>query len=160
MTQKKQQLSTKINAYEALSEKHRVAVDMRIENYAYADIAANRLVGVEEQTVRAWFMRGGLCHAAYQEKRNQRMDERRQRFMEIETQLHEMSADAVLVLKQRLKKGSETAAVTVLALAGFSPIKKVADVTPQVSEELKLLRQIVDDHEATGEPVQAERQTN
>lgn len=145
------------DAYEALDEQHRIAVDMRIENFSYADIGET--TKVTEQSAGRWFMRGGICYQAYQEKRELRMEERRQRFMEIETQLHEMSADAVLVLKKQLKKGSESAAVTVLALAGFSPIKKVADVTDQVSEELKLLRQLVDDHETTSEPLQAERQT-
>jgi hypothetical protein len=155
------QLSTNLNPqdpYEQLSEQHRIAVDMRLENYAYADIAEP--LKVKEQTVRTWFMRGGYCYEAYQWKRRIRMDERKQRFQEIETQLHEMSADAVLVLKQRLKKGSESAALNVLALAGFTPLQRVVDETPKESEELKLLRELVDTHERTSTPIQAERETN
>jgi AraC-like DNA-binding protein len=154
------QLSTTVNGdpYEQLAEEYRVAVDMKLENYSYADIAGN--AKVKEQTVRKWFMTGGICYDAYQWKRQIRMQERKQRFSEIETQLHEMAADAILTLKRRLKKGSETAAINVLALAGFTPIKKIQEIPPEDSEELKLLREIIDKNEKPSEPVQAERQAN
>jgi len=131
---------------------------MRLEHYAYADIAV--AARVMEQTVRKWFARGGMCDEAYQQRRGERIEERRERFNEIETQHHEMAADAILILKRQLKKGSETAAFRVLELAGFSPIKKIQDVTPQVSEELKLLRSIVAKHERTREPIPVKPETN
>ena len=65
-----------------------IAVDMRLENYAYADIAGR--VKIKEQTARKWFMVGGICHEAYEWKRAIRMQERRDRFAAIESQLHEI----------------------------------------------------------------------
>jgi transposase len=157
---KTKQLSTILNEdpYEKLDEDHRMAVDMRLENYSYADIAVP--TKVKEQTVRTWFMRGGICYEAYQQRRRERMAERKERFTEIETQLHEMAADAILTLKRQLKKGSETAAIRVLELAGFSPIHKVQDVPPEESEELKLLREIVDRNERSSKTIQDKQEAN
>lgn len=120
-TKKDRQLSTEVDAYAALDEKHRVAVDMRLQNYAYADIAVNRLVKMQEQTVRSWFAKGGICLKAYTELRAIRAGERQERFDEIDSQLQEMAADAIIVLKKSLKKGSEGAAARVLELAGYVP---------------------------------------
>jgi hypothetical protein len=159
MSKKTKQVSTELNEdpFEKLEPHHQMAVEMRLENFAYKDIAA--AVKKSEQTVKWWFMKGGICKEAYDHKKVQRAEDRDERYQEIAKQLDEMASDALLVLKRSMKKGSESAAIRVLELAGFTPVQKVKNETPQ-SEELDLLRKIVDKHEGTSQPLQGEREAN
>ena len=155
---KAKQITTELNEdpFEKLDDHHQQAVEMRLENFAYRDIAAH--VQKSEQTVRWWFIRGGICQEAYDYKLKQRAEDRDERAKQIQNQLDSMAADAVNVLKRSMRRGSETAAIRVLELAGFTPVQKHKDVTK--SKELELLEELVTRHERTDQPVPAERSTN
>jgi hypothetical protein len=160
MTKTTKQLSTAVNQdpYEKLGEIYRQAIDQRLQNFSYADIAHQ--LERKEQTIRTWFMTGGIFYEAHEYRRNQLAIERQHRFTEVEEQLKDMAADAILVIKNRLRGGSEPAAFKVLEMVGYGAIQKIQDIAPEESEELTLLRTIVDKHERTRKPVPAQRKTN
>lgn len=131
-----QQKSTNINKkqhfYDSLELKYQQAVDLNLEGASHKVIA--KMLQVKEQTVRTWFMKGGLCYPAHKEKEKQRRQEWQKRFAEIDDKLKEMAVDAVLTIKQNLNKGSLWAAFGVLDRVGFQPVTKIQPITePKVN---------------------------
>jgi hypothetical protein len=129
-----QQTSTNINKelgfldpYLALDEIKQRAVDMRLDNVSYQDIAAN--LKIEYQTARFYFMKNGPCYEAYEHMRKLRLEDRRQRHKKIEKEIEALAADAVITLSTLLR-GSRSGMVRLLAatkaleLNGFEAIKR------------------------------------
>lgn len=129
MKKKRQRKSTGINkSYYSLEPNERLAVDMRIQNFATKDIAEK--CNVEEQTVRTWFMKGGKLFSAYTSRASEVMEERKRRFDDIDEQLKDAAADAVLALRAKVKRGNISAAEILLEYSGKAPAKKLDVKTP------------------------------
>lgn len=129
MKKRRQRKSTAINkSYYSLEPNERLAVDMRIQNFATKDIAEK--CNVEEQTVRTWFMKGGKLFSAYTSRASEVMEERKRRFDDIDEQLKDAAADAVLALRAKVKRGNISAAEILLEYSGKAPAKKLDVKTP------------------------------
>lgn len=121
-----QQSTTEINEpnpYDKLDKDKQTAVDLRLEFWKYRYIGEK--LSVAEQTVRTWFMEGGICREAYNWKKKQRSTENDEMFKEVRKELADMTSEAILVVKNHLKKQSLDAATKVLAINGISPIEKI-----------------------------------
>ncbi|MBI2600467.1 hypothetical protein HYW42_00785 [Candidatus Daviesbacteria bacterium] len=113
--------------FDSLEPKHQQAIDLRLEGLAYKVIAKS--LNLTEQHVRRWFMKGGTCHYAYQLKQKQRMKDWQEDFKKIDDKLKEIATEAVLAIKQNVRKGSLWAAFGVLDRVGFQPIQKLQPMT-------------------------------
>lgn len=129
MKKKKQRRSTSINkSYYSLEPNEKLAIDMRIQNFATKDIAEK--CNVEEQTVRKWFMKGGRLYSAYLSRSSEVNEERKRRFEDIDEQIQDAAADAVLALRAKIKRGNISAAEIILEYSGKQPAKKLDVKTP------------------------------
>jgi hypothetical protein len=146
------QITTTVNKnyYDELDPIYQYAVDYRLDNMKYRDIAGQEKIGVKETTVRTWFAVGGICYLAFEQKKKERAEEREQLFKEIkEKELKDLATDAIQVLRHNLKvKKDGNIAVEVLKLNGMEPPRKIEAVLEE-SEGLKLLRELInqDEHE-------------
>lgn len=124
----KRKLTKRDKSYKSLPENEKLAIDMRIQNYSSRDIADK--CGVEEGTVRNWFMTGGRLHTAYEEREKVIAEEREKRFQAIDAQIQEGATDAVITLRKKAKAGNISAAEILLEYSGKAPAKKLDVKTP------------------------------
>lgn len=129
MKKKRQRKSTSVNtSYYSLKADEKLAIDMRIQNFATKEIA--EMCKVEEQTVRTWFMKGGRLYSAYLSRSSEVNEERKRRFEDIDEQIRDAAADAVLALRAKIKRGNISAAEIILEYSGKQPPKKLDVKTP------------------------------
>lgn len=129
MKKKKQRRSTAVNiSYYSLEPNEKLAIDMRIQNFSSKDTAEK--CNVEEQTVRKWFMKGGRLYSAYLSRSSEVNEERKRRFEDIDEQIQDAAADAVLALRAKIKRGNISAAEIILEYSGKQPAKKLDVKTP------------------------------
>lgn len=70
--------------YDGLKAYHQLAVDLRASGHKYDEIAADPRIDAKEHTVRTWFMKGGICYEAYEEKKKILQSERQEKLEQVE----------------------------------------------------------------------------
>jgi hypothetical protein len=78
-----------------------------------------------ESLIKQWFMRGGYCRTAYDQKKKERAEERQKLFKRIPDQLQDLANLSVVALKSRIRKGSVMASLEILKMVGFEAPKKL-----------------------------------
>lgn len=143
-------LSTEVDPYESLTdERYKQAIELRLRNVSYKDISAT--LKTPYKTVTWWFEVDGPCRKAWDYLIKIRSEDRIKRRAEMDDQINELSADALIVLS-RIVRGEEkagavakvTAAAKILDLAGYAPPIKVEQTE---SEELKLFKELISQNE-------------
>ncbi len=124
----KRKMTKRDKTYKTLPPNEKLAIDMRVLNFSSRDIAEK--CGVEEGTVRNWFMTGGKLHGIYQVKSVEVAEERERRFEAIDAQIQEGATDAVITLRKKAKAGNISAAEILLEYSGKAPAKKLDVKTP------------------------------
>lgn len=124
----KRKVTKRDKSYKTLPANEKLAIDMRVQNYSSRDIADK--CGVEEGTVRNWFMTEGRLHSAYVAREAEIAEEREKRFQAIDMQIQEGASDAVITLRKKAKAGNISAAEILLEYSGKAPAKKLDVKTP------------------------------
>lgn len=137
------------NSYIKLKDYHQLAIDLRASGLRYEEIASNPQINTKEHTVRTWFMKGGICYEAYEEKKKLLRAERQEKLKQVEDGIVDLASDALEVLKEAVEKKNLKAAITVMEMAGFKATQKVQEVPQEENETVLLLRQIIDSQEAS-----------
>ncbi|MDE1866449.1 MAG: hypothetical protein KGI08_01905 [Thaumarchaeota archaeon] len=92
--------------YDALDEIYQTAVDLRATLTPYRlimkDINAQYNQTYREQTVRRWFMQGGICFAALEYIKNERAAQRKSDLEEVDHALKDAAVDAIGIIKRSL----------------------------------------------------------
>ena len=130
------------NPYELLDEFGKQIVDLRLEGWKYKrlELVAKK----EEQTIRTWFMRGGIYHDAYIYRRDQILKEALEDFSEAEFHLKQGVADAIVVIKAEIARKNWRAAVALLKMVGFN-VQKVISETDE--KEVQFLQNLIKEYE-------------
>lgn len=131
--------------YLRLSLVHQLAVDMRLYNMSHRSIAqginANlkKMAGhgqekttYQENTIREWFMHGGICYAALQYKKSQRAAERSERKGELDNQIVDGLTDAIAQLRAKIEKGNLQAIAELIKIAPVDSKDKPPDPTTTI----------------------------
>lgn len=124
----KRKVTKRDKTYKTLPANEKLAIDMRVQNYSSRDIAEK--CGIEEGTVRNWFMTEGRLHAAYMAREAEIAEERAKRFEAIDEQIQEGAAEAVITLRKKAKAGNISAAEILLEYSGKAPTRKLDIKTP------------------------------
>ena len=131
-----------LNPYDRLDIFGKQIVDLRLEGWKYKRLES--VAKKEEQTIRTWFMQGGIYHAAYQWRREQIVKEALEDFSEAEFHLKQGVADAIVVIKAEVAKKNWKAAVALLKMVGFN-VQKVINETD--TEEVEFLKDLIKQYE-------------
>lgn len=123
-----------------LKSQHQLAVDLRASGARYEEIATQ--INTKQHTIRTWFMKGGICYEAYEEKKRQLRAERQEKLKQVEDGIADLASGALEVLKEAVEKKNLKAAITIMEMAGFKAIQKVQDVPSEENEVISLLREI------------------
>jgi hypothetical protein len=141
--------SVEYDPYVGLDENYKKAIELRLRNVEYKDIASLCNAGIS--TVKHWFMSGGFLDEAYKWRAKIQDDDREERNKRIQAQLEDASSAAVNVLtgivRNEIKAGSMakvSAASKILDVSGFTPPIKI---DTGESEELKLFRELISQNE-------------
>lgn len=137
------------NNIKELKPHHQLAVDLRVSGCSYQEIALEPRVNSKEQTVRSWFMLGGLCHEAYEYKNRLLGEDRWAKMRQVEAGIQDLASGALEVLKEEIEQHNLKAAIKVLEMAGFKEVQKVEEIHPKYDEAIALLRQIIEDRRET-----------
>lgn len=133
------------DTYDKLTSAQQIAVDLRLTGKPYRDIASSQFVNLQEHTICTWFMKGGVCHEAYEMKKKIRAEERDQYYRdEFENDIKELGREAIVAMREAIGKGSVQAIVKALELAGISQMSYKIQIQ-QDDEGVMLLREIVSD---------------
>lgn len=129
----KQTIPDKKYLVDSLEPNYQKAIFMRLDGRSHIDIMNTLDCGYT--TVRNWFMKGGICHAAYQELLAEVSRERREQFNKLNEKFEEYAPDALETLHSK-SKVSWKAAESLLDRAGFSPVQKIkAEVENKENDE-------------------------
>jgi len=131
-----------LNPYERLDDFGKQIVDLRLEGWKYKRLES--VAKKEEQTIRTWFMQGGIYHNAYQYRRDQILKEALEDFSEAEFHLKQGVADAIVVLKAEIARKNWRAAVALLKMVGFN-IQKV--INEEEDDEVQFLQNLIKEYE-------------
>ncbi len=131
-----------LNPYERLDDFGKQIVDLRLEGWKYKRLES--VAKKEEQTIRTWFMQGGIYHNAYMHRRDQILKEALEDFSEAEFHLKQGVADAIVVLKAEIARKKWRAAVALLKMVGFN-VQKVISETDD--EEVQFLQNLIKEYE-------------
>lgn len=132
------------DTYDKLTSAQQIAVDLRLTGKPYRDIASSQFVNLQEHTICTWFMKGGVCHEAYEMKKKIRAEERDQYYRdEFENDIKELgrgySSNAGSYWQRKCSSNSKA-----LELAGISQMSYKIQIQ-QDDEGVMLLREIVSD---------------
>ncbi len=133
-----------------LEPKYQTAIYWRVLGLPFPVIASKLGAilqkNVRPDLVREWFAKGGICHDAYKAELEERKKEGSEILNQIDEKISEMVPAALGVISQSVEAGNLGAALRVLELKGYTPVKKIEDVTPN-SEELELLKKIISEND-------------
>src|SRR5579884_3070415 len=130
------------NPYERLDSFGKQIVDLRLEGWKYKRLES--VAKKEEQTIRTWFMQGGIYHNAYAYRRNQILKEALEDFEEAEFHLKQGMAYAIVVLKAEIARKNWRAAVALLKMLGFN-VQKV--INEKEDKEVEFLKNLIKEYE-------------
>ena len=131
-----------LNPYERLDDFGKQIVDLRLEGWKYKRLES--VAKKEKQTIRTWFMHGGIYHHAYVYRRDQILKEALEDFSEAEFHLKQGVADAIVVIKAEIGRKNWRAAVALLKMVGFN-IQKV--INEEEEEEVQFLKNLIKEYE-------------
>src|ERR1700738_3250422 len=126
-----------LNPYERLDDFGKQIVDLRLEGWKYKRLES--VAKKEEQTIRTWFMQGGIYHNAYVYRRDQILKEALEDFSEAEFHLKQGMADAIVVLKAEIARKNWRAAVALLKMVGFNVQKVISETDDKEGQFIKNL---------------------
>ena len=113
--------------FQSLDQQYQDAILMHFDGIRYKQIAKE--LNVKYGTVRDWFMKGGICCAAFQELLDIRSKENKKKAKKIEKKFEEYAPDALETLYESAKAGNWKAAESLLDRAGYSPVQKIKTET-------------------------------
>ena len=94
------------NPYDKLDHIYQAAIDMKLSYYPYKyivdGIKATFHKEFKEQTIATWFMKGGKCQEAYEYKKNELLEEKKQNEIDIQEALKQGAGDAVNILRMAM----------------------------------------------------------
>lgn len=141
------------NDLKELKPHHQLAIDLRTSGASYQEIALDPRINSKEQTVRSWFMLGGLCHEAYGYKNRLLNEDRWAKMKQVEAGLQDLALDALKVLEEQIAQRNLKAAIRLLEMVGFKEVQRVEEIHPEYDEAIALLRQIIEDRREAARPV-------
>lgn len=119
---------------------------MRLWGLSYREMA--RDLGRQEQTVRAWFCKGGECFDAYAELRRLRREELSQNFDNLKDSLDEIVfASLGLVRKAVIEKKDLTVALKILMASGVPQSFDIPKPQYENNELIALLKASIETYE-------------
>ena len=124
------------------SYKHQVAIELRLMGFTYAQIASNPQIALKENTIRAWFMKGGICNQHYKELQKKRHREYEHIFNRIHLQIRLIAIDAVRVLGEAVKQGDLRASFKALDIVDIRRYL-IQQQAKYEDEGIMLLRKII-----------------
>jgi hypothetical protein len=112
--------------FEGLTDIEKIAVEMRVNNFPFHVVAET--VKKKNQTVRAWFMKGGRLHDVYVRVREERATEYAGLFESIRESIREGAVEAIAGLRNDIKQKGMVGLLArrdILDRAGFKPPDKM-----------------------------------
>lgn len=113
-----------------LHPRHANAVQLKFQEKSYEEIA--KLVGAKRQTVRTWFMSGGLLYDVYNKYCNELLNPSQSEIMDVQSKIKDHAHRAIDRMGQLIHADSEDvsfrASKDILDRAGHGPVEKSASI--------------------------------
>lgn len=124
--------------FKGLSKHHKIAIELRLLGFPYADIARQMKamsIITTEQTLRTWFSEGKTCHAAYNALKEKRIKELHESLAEVQDQIKQGAMKAIAYMRKLQDEGTEEEKLAMgkemLDRGGFPRVNK-AEVSGKV----------------------------